>query len=147
MSANGKARQVSTQDGIGNESAAALQTQIGNDWFAWFGSTYSKRRINFLQLLQAGERRYSLNSHALEYWCEEGLPAAARRQLQSLTTITGTPAWGAHLDALGITSMRHRRIATEGALLGGLIQMGFSISACIPTRASCCWSSNAPIWL
>ena len=106
-------------------------TQIGNDWFAWFASTSSKSRINFLQLLQAGERRDSLNSHALEYWCEEGLPAAARRQLQSLTTITGTPAWEAHLDALGIVSVRHRRIATEGALLGGLIQMGFSLDLAI----------------
>ncbi|WP_325291741.1 hypothetical protein [Thiocapsa sp.] len=36
-------------------------TQIGNDWFAWFAGTYSKSRINFLQLLQAGERCYSLN--------------------------------------------------------------------------------------
>jgi hypothetical protein len=67
-------------------------TQIGNDWFTWFAGTYSKSRINFLRLLQAGERCYTLNAHTLEYWCEEGLPAAARRQLQSLTTITGTPA-------------------------------------------------------
>jgi hypothetical protein len=106
-------------------------TQIGNDWFAWFAGTHSKSRINFLQLLQAGERRYTLNAHALEYWCEEGLPAAPRRQLQSLTTITGTPAWEAHLDALGITSVRHRRIATEGALLGGLIEKGFSLDLAI----------------
>jgi hypothetical protein len=106
-------------------------TQIGNDWFTWFASTYSKSRINFLQLLQAGERCYTLNAHALAYWCEEGLPAAPRRQLQSLTTITGTPAWEAHLDALGITSVRHRRIATEGALLGGLIEQGFSLDLAI----------------
>jgi hypothetical protein len=86
-------------------------TPIGNDWFA---STHSKSRINFLPLLQAGELRYTLNTHALEYWVEEGLPAAPRRQLQSMTTITGTPAWEAHLDALGIVSVRHRRIATEG---------------------------------
>lgn len=31
-------------------------TQIGNDWFAWFASTGSKSRINFLELLQAGKR-------------------------------------------------------------------------------------------
>jgi hypothetical protein len=101
-------------------------TQIGNDWLAWFAGTHSKRPINALKLLQAGERRYTLNSHALEYWCEEGLPAAPRRQLQRLSTITGAPAWKAHLDALGIVSVRHRRIVTEGALLGGLIEKGFS---------------------
>jgi hypothetical protein len=96
--------------------------QIGNDWFAWFAGTHGKRRINFLQLLQVGERRYTLNSHALEYWCEEGLPAAPRRHLQRLPTITGTPAREAHLDALGIASVRQRRIATEGALPGGPIE-------------------------
>jgi hypothetical protein len=106
-------------------------TQIGNDWLSWFAGTYSKSRINFLQLLQAGELHYTLNSHALEYWSEEGLPAAARRHLQSLTTITGTSAWEAHLDALGIVNVRHRRIATEGALLGGLIEQGFSLDLAI----------------
>lgn len=125
-------RWISVDDsGARHQGRNGYVTQIGNDWFAWFASTYSKSRINFLHLLQAGERCYTLNAHALEYWCEEGLPAAARRQLQSLTTITGTPAWEAHLDALGITSERHRRIATEGALLGGLIQMGFSLDLAI----------------
>jgi hypothetical protein len=125
-------RWISVDDsGARHQGRNGYVTQIGNDWFAWFAGTYSKSRINFLQLLQAGERCYTLNSHALEYWSEEGLPAAARRQLQSLTTITGTPAWEAHLDALGITRVRHRRIATEGALPGGLIQMGFSLDPAI----------------
>jgi hypothetical protein len=34
--------------------------------------------------------------------------------------------WEAHLDALEIQSERHRRIATEGALWGGLIECGFN---------------------
>jgi hypothetical protein len=33
-------------------------TQIGNEWFAWFASTGSKSRINFLQLLHAGPITY-----------------------------------------------------------------------------------------
>jgi len=30
-------------------------THIGNEWFAWFSSTDSKSRINFLELLRAGQ--------------------------------------------------------------------------------------------
>jgi hypothetical protein len=30
-------------------------TQIGNDWFTWFGTRSSKSRLNFLDLLRAGE--------------------------------------------------------------------------------------------
>ena len=36
-------------------------THIGNEFFAWFESTGSKSRINFLQLLQAGHQDYVLD--------------------------------------------------------------------------------------
>jgi len=103
-------------------------TQIGNDWFAWFASTDSKSRINFLQLLHAGHITYSLNEHALSYLREEYLPKEPLRRLQAHThaTIAEVTCWEEHLDALGIDVERHRRIATEGALLGGLIDKGFS---------------------
>ena len=103
-------------------------TQIGNDWFAWFESTGSKSRINFLQLLHAGSISYCLNAHALSYLHEERLPKEPLRRLQAHThtTISEVTCWEAHLDALGIESERHRRIATEGALLGGLMEKGFS---------------------
>ena len=108
-------------------------TQIGNDWFAWFASTGSKSRINFLQLLHAGDITYSLNTHALSSLQEERLPKAPRQRLQAQTpaTLTGIDAWAAHLDALGITCARHRRLATEGLLLGGLIEQGFSLDLVI----------------
>ncbi len=103
-------------------------TQIGNDWFAWFASTGSKSRINFLQLLHAGNITYTLNAHALSYLQEERLPKEPLRRLQAHThaTIAEVACWEEHLDALGMERERHRRIATEGALLGGLIEKGFS---------------------
>jgi hypothetical protein len=52
----------------------------------------------------------------MDDWCEEGLPAAARRHLQSLTMPTGSSVWEAHLDALGISSVRHWCIAAKVAL-------------------------------
>ncbi len=108
-------------------------TQIGNDWFAWFASTGSKSRINFLQLLHAGNITYRLNEHALSYLQEERLPKEPLRRLQTGASlqIDGVADWEAHLDALGIERERHRRIATEGALLGGLIEKGFSLDLVI----------------
>ena len=42
-------------------------THIGNELFAWFESTESKSRINFLELLRAGQMDYVINEDALEY--------------------------------------------------------------------------------
>lgn len=109
-------------------------TQIGNAWFAWFSSTSSKSRINFLELLHAGDIAYSLNPHALDYLREQGLPQEPRRRLLAQWPaggITDPQCWEKHLDALGIDSVRHRRIATEGTLLGGLIDKGFSLDLVI----------------
>jgi hypothetical protein len=103
-------------------------TQIGNDLFAWFSSTDSKSRINFLTLLQAGDPRYSCNEEALTYWLEQGLSQAMREALTAspIRELTTTKAWEKHLGKLGITKERHRRIATEGALLAGVLANGLS---------------------
>jgi hypothetical protein len=103
-------------------------THIGNDFFAWFSSTESKSRINFLRLLQAGEPFYSLNEEARAYWRQQGLPQAMCQALMAspILELTTTPHWEAHLQTLEITQERHRRIATEGALLGGLLAKGLS---------------------
>src|SRR5580700_8911048 len=37
-------------------------TQIGNEYFAWFGTTGSKNRANFLNLLRAGHRDYVISA-------------------------------------------------------------------------------------
>ncbi|MCP3943469.1 MAG: transposase [Desulfobacteraceae bacterium] len=42
-------------------------THIGNEYFAWFKSTESKSRINFLKLLRAGYEDFVINEDALEY--------------------------------------------------------------------------------
>ena len=125
---------ISVDDsGARHQGRNGYVTQIGNDYFAWFESTSSKSRINFLQLLHAGSITYRLNAHAIEYLREEGLPKEPlRRMMTHLTGEIAEPAcWEQHLDALGIESERHRRIATEGALLGGLIAKGFSLDLAI----------------
>ncbi|QEP45094.1 transposase [Ectothiorhodospiraceae bacterium BW-2] len=100
-------------------------TVITNDLFTWFGSTESKSRINFLTLLQAGECRYVLNSEALTYMSGQKFPQKKQEQLKLGQTFTDRDSWHIHLRKVGITNQRHIRIVTEGALLGGLVDLGF----------------------
>ncbi len=102
-------------------------TVIGNDLFACFESTDHKGRLNFLQVLHGDGRRYAINEVTLAYWERQGLAAAAVALLVAgPPAFTAEAAWQAHLGALGITAARPVRIATEGALLGGLIERGVS---------------------
>src|SRR3954469_700061 len=47
--------------GVRHRATNGSCTQIGNDHFAWFGSTTSKSRLNFLELLRAGLGDYVVN--------------------------------------------------------------------------------------
>ena len=96
-------------------------THIGNEHFAFFASTASKSRINFLELLRTPHTDYQLNHAAWDYLREHKLPRAPLERLRAGPKhFNDGPAWRAQLDALYITDERHRRIATEGALIGSL---------------------------
>src|SRR5437588_2101577 len=102
-------------------------TAVGNDLFAYFESTDSKSRLNFLQVLQGPRRDYAINETTRAYWGRQKLPAAVPAALlQGPQEFAGEDAWQARLAALAISDERHVRIATEGALLGGLIARGVS---------------------
>lgn len=101
-------------------------THIGNDLFAWFQSTPSKSRINFLELLRGGYTDYHLNDAAFEYLCRQQLPQylmVLLRQYQG-KCLVGKAGWFAFLDSLSITGKRHRCMVTEAALLGSLLHHG-----------------------
>jgi hypothetical protein len=97
-------------------------THIGNQYFAWFQSSTSKNRINFLELLRAGQTDYRINVEALAYMKKQGLSQVFLDALRNhaLAGFADQQAWHGHMDALGIHVQRYRRIATEGALLGSL---------------------------
>lgn len=101
-------------------------THIGNDWFAWFESTQSKSRVNFLELLRAGHTDYVLSGEALEYMVAQKLPQEPLAKLTTATdrTFADRMEWQAALSGWGITDERHVRIATEGALLGSVLEHG-----------------------
>lgn len=103
-------------------------THIGNEWFAWFESTESKSRINFLQLLRAGHTDYVLSGEALEYMVAQKLPQRPLEKLSAAADqrFTNEDQWQAALRCWGITEQRHIRIATEGALLGSALDHGLN---------------------
>jgi hypothetical protein len=102
-------------------------TQIGNEFFAYFASTDSKSRLNFLQVLRGEHRDYVINEVAVAYWQKYELAAATIASLTEGTTRFGdAAAWNERLQVLGITTTRLVRLATEGALLGSLMAHGVS---------------------
>ena len=102
-------------------------THIGNELFAYFESTNSKSRQNFLEVLRGPDTDYTINDVAVAYWQRQKLPQAVIERLTA-----GAPrwadkaAWQASLTQQQVTDPRHVRIATEGAVLGSLIAHGVS---------------------
>jgi hypothetical protein len=140
--------------GARHRGANAVCTQIGNDHFTWFGTTGSKSRLNFLELLRADHTDYVVNDAALDYMREHALAGPIVRQL------TGHPqrrfadqaSWRHHLERLGITALQVApepvRVATEGALWGAIAEHGFLQEAVIVSddagqfhvgRHALCW--------
>ena len=100
-------------------------TVVGNDLFAAFESAPTKSRLNFLQVLHGERRAYTINDTALAYWQRHQLPAAVAAALaQGPREFDGPAAWQARLGELAITHEAHVRVASEGALLGGLVARG-----------------------
>ncbi len=110
-------------------------TQIGNAHFAWFATTGSKSRLNFLELLRAGHGDYVVNAEALAYMRTRALagPIIARLAEHADRTFADHAAFNAHLDRLGISALGVNPdpvlIATEGAVWGSIMR-----TACSPTR-------------
>jgi hypothetical protein len=50
--------------GVRHAGKNGFCTQIGNDWFTWFGTRFTRSRLNFLDLLRAGHSDYVLNDAA-----------------------------------------------------------------------------------
>src|SRR5215213_9652298 len=81
--------------GARHKAANSTCTQIGNDHFAWFGTTARKSRLNFLALLRAGHPDYVINAEALAYMRERALsgPVIERLATHPEHTFPGRAAW------------------------------------------------------
>jgi len=120
-------RYVQTDDtGARHDGKNGYCTYIGNDLFSWFNSTESKSRINFLSLLQQGlSADYALNAGAFEYMARQGLAKSLLERLEpQVIAVKERADWDKWLTEENITQERHRRIVSEGALIGGLLAQG-----------------------
>jgi hypothetical protein len=112
-------------------------TQIGNADFTWFGTTGSKSRLNFLELLRAGHGDYVVNDEALAYMGARALagPVIARLIGHADRVFADRAAWIAHLERLGLAALKVHPdpllIATEGALWGSIKAHGLLADAAI----------------
>ncbi len=101
-------------------------THIGNELFAWFKSTESKSRINFLELLHQGkEQEYVFNSDAFEYMEQHTLPKHVLNKLEVHDFASSNKEtlleWLIEKEIKGAT---HQRIIIEGAMIGSLLRHG-----------------------
>jgi hypothetical protein len=127
-------------------------TQIGNENFAWFGTTHSKSRLNFLELLRAGYSDYMVNDAAVAYMRQRALagPTIALLAEHPDKQFADTTAWTAHLERLGITKLTVTpdpvQIATEGALWGSVQSHEFLRDAVIVSDGACpCEGGGRPV--
>ncbi len=93
-------------------------THIGNERFAYFESTATKSRLNFLEILRRPHTDYVINETARAYWQErqKRSEVVAKALTSGPSHFADAPAWQAHLAAVGVTGERHVRLATEGQL-------------------------------
>ena len=100
-------------------------TIINNESFAWFESTGSKSRENFLSLLHRPWSTYSLTDNGLTYLEKLDYPRKWLRKLEPYRGVTflSHEAWKECMKELGLTG-RRRQQASEAMIYGSLIEHG-----------------------
>src|SRR3954447_26541619 len=120
------ARWVTVDDtGARHAGRDEYTTHIGDDRFAGFATRPSKSRLNFLNLLRAGDPDYVINAAALAYLVEHGVPDSIVAALLAAgpRSFADDAAWQAQLDSFGLGAGQRRRV-TEAAMVGAIVARG-----------------------
>jgi uncharacterized coiled-coil protein SlyX len=123
------AEYIHTDDtGARHQGKNGFCTVIGNDLFAYFSSSNSKSRENYLRIWRGTQEDFVLNEYSLRYLEEHQLAAShlAKLQFSSQVLSQGDEQWSQYLESLGITSTTAVKLVTEAALLGSAIEGGVS---------------------
>jgi hypothetical protein len=93
--------------GARHQAKNGFCTHIGNDQFASFTTTNSKSRLNFLEVLLAGDTTHVINEAAIAYMREHNLSGIVINRLAAhdKKSFADRDAWMAHLKELGITAL------------------------------------------
>ena len=116
--------------GARHRAKNGVTTQIGDNRFTFFATSFSKSRHNFLEILCAGHDEYWINEAAIDYMHRHHLagPVIDRLASHDRTLFTDEATWLAHLGGLGISQLdvtpNPIRIATEAALWGTISAHG-----------------------
>jgi Transposase IS66 family len=124
-------------------------THIGNELFAWFESTGSKSRINFLKLLRQGYEDYVFTEASFAYMERQHLSPTVRKKLKKgAYYFNNEKDFEIYLKAQFFENERHSRIITEAGLIGSILHHGFSLDTVIMSddagqfnvfRHALCW--------
>jgi Membrane-bound metallopeptidase len=123
------AEYVHTDDtGARHQGQNGYCTVIGNDLFAYFSSTQSKSRDNYLRLLRGQYQDFVLNEYSRSYLIAQQLPQThlGKLKFSSASLSLSEAEWQVYLQELGITSQQGVKLVTEAALLGSAIEHGVS---------------------
>jgi len=98
---------------------------IGNELFAYFVTTDSKNRLNFLEAIRSPYTDYVLGEDALFYLECHKFPArvlaSLKAQLGEQVVWESASQWETQLDRWKITNADHRRRLTEAAVWGSVM--------------------------
>ena len=114
--------------GARHDRRECVTTQIGGDHFTVFRTGWSKSRLNFLSLLQAGYQDYVINDAATDYMRGLGLDSALIARLEGhwQQHFASQAAFLQHLLECSINILdRHRlRLLSEAAIWGSIRHHG-----------------------
>ena len=112
--------------GLRQKGQNGFCTHIGNEYFAFFQSSLSKSRLNFLRILRGrGKHKdYCINEAGLEYLKMRHFPQEERILLKRLIgkTYSDKEAYRQALRAFGIREKHHLRLAYEAGLMGSIMK-------------------------
>lgn len=120
-------RYIQTDDtGARHKGQNGYCTIINNERFAWFESTRSKSRENFLSLLHRPWKTYEVTQNALDYLEKYDYPEKWLKVIRQYIGVTflSREAWEACLNEHNLTTKKRRQQAEEALIYSSLIAHG-----------------------